>query len=67
MLAKKRHNVSRELSLFGAKRGRQPRRQHLRYLFQTAPRGSWGEVHICDFGEGGVQCDQALTLRKVFC
>ena len=27
----------------------------------------WGKVNIEDFGEGGVQCSQVLTLQKVFC
>ena len=27
----------------------------------------WGKVNISDFGEGGVQCNQELTLQKVFC
>ena len=25
-----------------------------------------GKVNVKDFGEGGVQCDQALTLQKGF-
>ena len=26
-----------------------------------------GGRSVCDFGEGGVECNQALTLQKVFC
>lgn len=33
-------------------------------LFQS---GSGGKVNVYDFGEGRVQCNQALTLQEVFC
>ena len=26
-----------------------------------------GKVNVYDVGEGGVQCNQALVLQKVFC
>ena len=34
--------------------------------WETAPKKQWRKVNIYDFREGGVQCNQALILQKVF-
>ena len=52
--------------LFGAKWGLQPGRQHVRELWETAPKRYWGKVHICDFGEGGVHIQLSTNLTKGF-
>ena len=36
-------------------------------LWETVQKWSQGKVNIHDFGEGEVQCNQALILQKVFC
>ena len=39
----------------------------LQIALGNPPKRYWGKVNIKDFGEGGVQCNQALILQKVFC
>ena len=63
---KKMHNVwVPSKVLFGAKWGVQPGRQHLRELWETAPKRQVGEVNT--FPWWGSACNQAHAFVEHFC